>query len=152
MPSIECGFPNEPDRLAYEGPCVWVQVGFDPNYTPEEDVLSGFSERQYLALIDTGATESCVDATLARALELPIVDSRAIVGIHGPQLTESHQAQLHIPSLGVTFDGLFAGIHLRSSGTPFFALLGRDFLGMLTMEYNGATGSVTVSPSEIAQL
>ena len=49
-------------------------------------------------------------------------------------------------------NGRFAGIPLRSSGTPFFALLGRDFLGMLTMEYNGATGSVTVSPSEIAQL
>ena len=147
MAPVECGFPDEPDRLVYEGPFIWVQVGFDPNYYPEADTPTSFAEHQYLALIDTGATESCVDTTLAKALELPIVDSRAIVGIHGPQLTVSHRAQIHIPSVEVTYDGRFAGIPLRSSGTPFFALLGRDFLSMLTMEYNGTTGSVTVTAS-----
>jgi len=148
MASVQCGFPGDPNRLVDEGPYVWVQVGFDPTYNPDEDVMSGFAGREYLALIDTGATESCVDDTLARALELPVVDSRSIVGIHGPRLTPSYNAQFHIPSIGVTYDGQFAGIPLRSSGTPFFALLGRDFLSTVSMAYNGDTGSVTLKGKE----
>ena len=148
MASVQCGFPGDPNRLVDEGPYVWVQVGFDPTYNPDEDVMSGFAGREYLALIDTGATESCVDDTLARALELPVVDSRSIVGIHGPRLTPSYNAQFHIPSIGVTYDGQFAGIPLRSSGTPFFALLGRDFLSTVSMAYDGDTGSVTLKGKE----
>ena len=148
MASVQCGFPGDPNRLVDEGPYVWVQVGFDPTYNPDEDIMSGFAGREYLALIDTGATESCVDDTLARALELPVVDSRSIVGIHGPRLTPSYNAQFHIPSIGVTYDGQFAGIPLRSSGTPSFALLGRDFLSTVSMAYNGDTGSVTLKGKE----
>ena len=148
MASVQCGFPGDPNRLVDEGPYVWVQVGFDPTYNPDKDVMSGFAGREYLALIDTGATESCVDDTLARALELPVVDSRSILGIHGPRLTPSYNAQFHIPSVGVTYDGQFAGIPLRSSGTPFFALLGRDFLSTVSMAYDGDTGSVTLKGKE----
>ena len=148
MPSIECGFPDDPDLLAFNGPQIRVNIGFDPNYDPDTNSPLDFSEYLFPALIDTGATESCIDATLAKALELPVVDNRAIVGIHGPQVTDLHRAQIRIPDMGTTYDGRFAGIALRSSGAPFFALLGRDFLGMLTMVYTGGSGSVTIAVSQ----
>ena len=147
MPSIECGFPGDPGLLALNGPQIMVNIGFDPIYDPEINARLNIPEYLFPALIDTGATESCIDATLAKALELPVVDTRAIVGIHGPQATELHRAQIRIPDLSTSYDGRFAGIPLRTSGAPFYALLGRDFLTMLSMVYSGETGSVIVQSS-----
>ena len=146
MPSAESGFPGDPDLLISSGPFVRVRIGFEPQYDPDDsDRLPGIPSYQYPALIDTGATECCIDATLARALDLPVVDRISIVGAHGPQDTDMYRAQIYVPGLRAMFDGRVAGLPLRSAGQPFFALLGRDFLRMFTMVYDGPTGSVTIT-------
>ena len=144
MRSAECGFPDYPDQLVSLGPRIRVQIGFEPYYSRELGRLPDLPEYLLPALIDTGASNTCIDVTLAKALDLPVVDRQTLVGVHGPQETDFYRAQVHVPDLRAMFDRSVAGLPLRSERLPFFALLGRDFLKLFTMTYHGPTGSVTI--------
>ena len=102
MPIVECGFgpfgPLASAQLAAIGPTIPVDIGFNPTIfgqTPGADgattaadpastsvvpisapvPLALFSLIQNVpALIDTGATISCIDETLAKQLELPLIN------------------------------------------------------------------------------
>jgi predicted aspartyl protease len=95
-------------------------------------------------LVDTGATESCIDNLLASQLNLPIIDRRPISGVGGKQTVNMYLAQVHIPSLGFTIHGSFAGVDLKAGGQTHLALIGRTFLQSFTMIYEGKTGTVTI--------
>ena len=95
--------------------------------------------------MDTGASESHDDSTLANELQLPIFDRVSISGVHGKQELNLHLAQIYVPSLQFTTYGSFAGVHLISGGQRHYALIGRSFLRNFNMVYNGKTGSVTLS-------
>ena len=96
------------------------------------------------ALVDTGATESCIDSLLAAQLNLPIVDRRQIGGVGGAQLVNVHLAQVYVPTLSQTIYGAFAAVHLAAGGQAHQALVGRTFLQNVTMIYEGRTGTVTI--------
>jgi predicted aspartyl protease len=123
-----------------------VNIGFDPNYqpppspTPPVPGIAGIH-----ALVDTGATESCIDSQLAAQLNLPIVDRRKVSGVHGAEDVNVHLAQVYIPSLRFTIYGAFCGVHLAAGGQAHRALIGRSFLQGFTMTYEGRTGTVTLS-------
>ena len=128
-----------------QGPTILVDIGFDPNYKPAPNAkpIPGVSGVQ--ALVDTGATESCIDSQLAAQLNLPIVDRRKVSGAHGAQEVNVHLAQVHVPALSFTIYGAFAGVHLAAGGQQHRALIGRTFLQHVMMTYDGRTGLVTVS-------
>jgi len=150
MTQTKCGFDSIPggasgsELLAAYGPTLAVDIGFDSNYAPGPVVpvpgIKGIS-----ALVDTGASESCIDNLLAAQLNLPIVDRRPISGVHGTQMANMYLAQVHVPSLNFTIYGAFAGVDLVAGGQPHSALIGRTFLQRFTMVYEGATGTVTLS-------
>lgn len=150
MTRTRCGFNDTPmgsgkDLLASQGPTIFVNIGFDASYSPQNVIqipVPGI--RQARALVDTGATESCIDSLLAAQLKLPIVDRRQIAGVGGAQVVNMHLAQVHVPSLGQTIYGAFAAVHLVAGGQPHQALLGRLFLQHFTMIYEGRTGTVTI--------
>jgi len=50
--------------------------------------------RTMQAVIDTGATGSCIRSDLAESLELPVIDRKPLRGIHGPQDTDIVVAEL----------------------------------------------------------
>jgi predicted aspartyl protease len=147
-----CGFNSVPggasgiELLIAYGPTLMVDIGFDPLYNPTAAVLAlpvpGLTGIE--ALVDTGATESCIDNLLATQLNLPVVDRRPIAGVHGTQLANMHLAQIHVPTLHSTIYGMFAGVDLVAGGIPHKALIGRTFLQNYTMVYEGRTGSVTI--------
>ena len=144
MPQVECGFPANPLHLVGLGPRLDVQIGLDV------DALSSKAKpdlpaQTWSALIDTGATESCIDSGLATTLELPVVDRRTVSGALGGGEVNMHVAQIYIPSLDRTVEGLFAGVHLVAGGQPYAALIGRTFLLHYSMTYDGVSGSVTIS-------
>jgi hypothetical protein len=153
MAQAKCGFNDVPGGaagktlLSYVGPTILVDIGFDPTFDPETlpsgVPISGVEGVR--ALVDTGAGESCIDNILAASLNLPITDRRPVSGIHGSRLTSMHLAQIHIPSLGYTLYGMFAGVDLHAGGQPHLALLGRSFLQSFTMIYEGRTGNVILS-------
>lgn len=147
-----CGFNDTPgvtgqDLLVGMGPTLFVRIGFDQTYDPVRDlsVRTPILPQQDLkALVDTGATESCIDGGLAMQLNLPIVDRRRVSGIHGAGEVNVHLAHVFIPSLAFTIYGPFCAVDLVAGGQAHHALIGRTFLKAFTMIYDGRTGTVTL--------
>lgn len=148
--TTKCGFDSSggaagSELLAQYGPTLIVDVGFDSTFsaaltnTPVPGI-SGIN-----ALVDTGASESCIDSMLAHHLNLPIIDRKKISGIGGQQEINMHLAQIHVPSIPFTIYGSFAGVHLCAGGQAHQVLIGRSFLRHVTMTYEGKTGTVTLS-------
>ena len=140
---VECGFPI-PQNLVDFGPTLFVQIGFDSIYQPNIGNKPNLPTTIYPALMDTGATDSCIDSSLAANLNLPIVDRQNVAGVHGAHEVNMHLAQIHVPDLPFTVPGYFAAVHLRAGGQPHFALIGRTFLRDFKMIYDGVSGSVTL--------
>jgi predicted aspartyl protease len=125
------------------GPTLQVDIGFDPNHDAKLAVsppVAGVSGLH--ALVDTGATESCIDSLLAAQLNLPVVDRHLVAGVGGSHEVNVHLAQVHIPALNVTINGAFAGVQLRAGGQLHSALIGRTFLMNFKMVYDGPKGQV----------
>ena len=150
MVQIKCGFDSGPqgsgsELLVLNGPTLLVDIGFDPNYTPTAKGAPAAGIRMLPALVDTGATESCIDNLLASSLKLPIVDRRAVSGSAGSHMANVYLAQVHVPTLNWTIYGAFTGVDLAAGGQMLSALIGRTFLRHFTMTYEGRTGTVTIS-------
>jgi len=148
-----CGFNDTPgnpgsgsELLVGLGPTLLVNIGFDPHFNPQiakaPPVPSVIGVH---ALVDTGATESCIDALLAAQLNLPIVDQRQVSGIGGQHVVNMHMAQVFAPYLNFWQYGLFAGVNLAAGGQQHRALIGRTFLRFFTMIYEGRNGTVTIT-------
>jgi predicted aspartyl protease len=151
MAEAQCGFNSIPggaparELLVAYGPTLIVDIGFDPDYNGQAPVaLPVPGIKDIHALVDTGATESCIDSVLAAQLNLPIIDRRDVSGVHGKHQVNMHMAQVHVPSLNLTIYGVFAGVHLSSGGQAHNALIGRTFLRGCVMVYEGHTGVVTL--------
>ena len=144
MPTVSCGFDNQPDTLAHIGATLDIRIGLDLSYDPNGANPPDLGARLFPALIDTGASESGIDAELADDLRLPVVDRQTIAGVHGAASLNLHIAQMHVPDLGYAMHGEFIGVHLTRAGLPYFAIIGRNILRHLRMTYDGTTGSVTL--------
>ena len=141
MPTVDCGFEGGPGMsgsraLVLFGPTLRVRIGFDADFQPDGGVQ--------LALVDTGALDSCIDSSLAMELKLPIIGRQRVAGVHGPDDLNMHLARIHVPDLQGTLFGMFAGVHLAAGGQPHAALLGRSFLQNFIMTYDGRKGIVTL--------
>ena len=137
MTSIQIGSSTDPEareRLTSFGPLIQVQIGLTE---PPSD-----AEVHY-ALVDTGASDSCIDNTLAERLGLTPVDEETRLGVHGAGPVTIYHGWLRVTALGMNKHGRFGGADLAFA--PFKALLGRDFLKYCIMEYNGHTGLVTLT-------
>ena len=128
----------------FNGPTLRVQIGFDSDFNASTNTKVSLPETLHPALVDSGATESCIDSALAKVLDLPIVDEEYRSGAHGKHKLNIHLAQIYIPELDWTIFGKFAGVHLIAGGQPHYALIGRTFLQDFTMVYEGNTGVVTI--------
>jgi predicted aspartyl protease len=149
MPRTKCGFVDNPttgqkgcDALVTAGPSLLVDIGFDSGYAPSPGVIPKPAVTGVWALVDTGATASCIDSKLADDLHLPIIDRQKIAGIAGISEANIHLAQIHVPSLSYTIYGYFAAVNLTGGGQHHKALIGRTFLRSFTMIYSGQTGDV----------
>lgn len=153
MPRTNAGFPTAPTpsgALTLLGPTIYVDIGFDPAYKPQGATAPPTPGiRQVWALVDTGASECCIDSELAATLGLPVVDQRQIGGAGGATTVSYFLAQMHIPALSFTMWGELAGVHLAGGGQRHQALVGRTFLQRFTMAYDGRTGEVTIAGPDL---
>jgi predicted aspartyl protease len=151
MAQLKCGFNDTPDGvkgcdlLTVYGPTLVVDIGFDSSYDPKKGGVPVPGVKGINALVDTGATESCIDNLLAAELKLPIVDRRQIAGVGGTHMANVYLAQVHVVASQDTIIGAFAGVDLRAGGQVHSALIGRTFLRHFIMTYNGKTGDVAIS-------
>lgn len=147
MFSAKCGF-TDGNALVHKGPTLNVQIGFDPLHLALPDgnlYIPKLPDAVLPALVDTGATESCIDSSLAKQLNLPVVDRRRVAGAITAEKVDVYLAQIYVVSLDHVIYGRFAGVNLKSSGQEHYALIGRTFLRHFSMTYNGKSGSVTIS-------
>jgi predicted aspartyl protease len=100
---------------------------------------------QIPALIDTGATESCIDDALAKNLGRPLVDKHLVSGVGGQHVVDVYLGYVFVPSLNVVLTGLFCGVHLTAGGQFHQVLLGRTMLQNVVMIYDGVSGTVTLA-------
>ena len=154
MVQTKCGFDDAPggasgsELLASLGPTLVVDIGFDSTFDPAQLAAGKLPTPGITGvhgLVDTGASESCIDNLLAAQLNLPIVDRRMIAGSAGSHQVNVYLAQVHVPLLRYTIWGAFAGVDLKAGGQVHSALIGRTFLRGFTMTYEGRTGTVTLS-------
>jgi hypothetical protein len=150
MVTTRCGFDGSPiyhgrDLLALWGPTLYVLIGFDALHDPAKGGVPTLPQPLLPALVDTGASQSCIDDALAVQLNLPIVDRQKIAGVGGNHEVNMYLAQVHVPPLNFVINGSFAGVNLIGGGQQHHALIGRTFLQSFTMIYEGRTGTVTLS-------
>ena len=136
MSETKCGFDDGQgfkgrDLLVSHGPTIGVDIGFDRAFDPKSAAIPKAGITNVLALVDTGATESCIDIDLA--------------GAGGLHTADVYLAQIHVPALSFTVYGSFMGVNLAVGGLPHRVLLGRTFLQNFNMNYDGFSGTVTIS-------
>lgn len=98
-----------------------------------------------LALIDTGATSTCIDRTAAARMNLPVVDVVTMATAAAASTQHNvHPVSFEITGLPIQINGpRTIGVELQAQG--LLALIGRDLLSACTLHYNGPTGGFTLS-------
>jgi hypothetical protein len=80
MAETKCGFVDASgisgrEFLQVHGPTLLVDIGFDTAYDCNNRIgIPTLAATKLWALVDTGATESCIDNDLAEKLGLPTID------------------------------------------------------------------------------
>ena len=98
-----------------------------------------------LALIDTGATSTCIDEAAAARLNLPAIDVVTVASVsHASTQQSVHPIQIEVVGLPITIGAPRAiGAPLAAQG--LVVLIGRDVLQHCTLFYNGLIGSFSLS-------
>ena len=138
--------------LVQTGPILLVNIEDDPEYKYSENgstFNSGIT--QVKALIDTGATFSCIDDDLAQSLDLPLVDRRMFCLLNGKRELNAYLAHIVVPALSLFQHGIFYGLSFDEIDRPYRAVIGRTFLRDMMLVYDGRTGSVRITrqPSDL---
>ncbi len=132
--------------MMQRGPCVQTTIGLadviaqqilqqgKPLPTP----ISGF------ALIDTGASSTCIDDAIAQQLGLPVIDVVQMTSAsHANTQQNVYPAKITLMN-GINID-VPRAIGAALQAQNIIALIGRDFLQHCTLFYNGVTGEITLS-------
>ena len=148
MPLADAAFVDSEGRpdhaaLIQFGPSLEVVVS--PLVDPSEPAEGHTTQ----ALVDTGATQSCIDIHVAQSLNLPVVDFVMIAGAAGTKRHPLYAARVAIPRLEISEFGAFAGVDLGAGEQPHRVLLGRTFLQGTVMIYDGIRAQVTIASYRI---
>jgi predicted aspartyl protease len=129
------------------GPIVQVIIGVEQNMA-QQLVAQGVQLPQPIsgnALIDTGATTTCIDEGVAQQLNLPAIDVITIASAsHANARQNVYPTLIEVVGIAIKFNALRAiGVPLANQG--IHVLIGRDLLQHCTLFYNGMMGSFTLS-------
>ncbi len=97
-----------------------------------------------LAVIDTGASSTCIDDATAQRLQLPAIDVVNMTSASHASTQQNIYPVLIEVMGGIRIDVPRAvGANLEPQN--LVALIGRDFLQHCTLFYNGPTGAITLA-------
>jgi predicted aspartyl protease len=138
-----------PPRVALlqSGPCVQIIIGLAQSFV-EQLVQQGQTVPQPvtgMALVDTGASTTCIDDVLAQNLGFPVIDVVQMTSAsHAGTEANVYPIQMEIVGSPIRVNVPRAiGANLTPQG--IVALIGRDYLQHCTLFYNGFTGEITLS-------
>lgn len=96
------------------------------------------------AIIDTGASSTCIDDATAQRLQLPVIDVVNMTSASHASTQQNIYPVLIEVAGGLRIDVQRAmGANLAAQG--LVALIGRDFLQHCTFFYNGPSGLITLA-------
>jgi predicted aspartyl protease len=132
--------------LHQRGPVIQVSVTIEQNagkgLTAQGRTLPPL--KSGWALIDTGATNTCIDEQAARELGLPVIDvGRMTSATHAHQTCNIYPVQIVIPGTLALNSPRTVGAALASQ--DLLVLIGRDVLSKCNLFYNGPAGQFTLS-------
>lgn len=148
MPTAQAGFKRgtasetAADLLVRVGPTIRVDVGLrsaSRSWPPD------LPRKRIHALIDTGAGADGIDNTLARALNLPVVDRVEMSGIGGKHQTDVYMVRVYVPELDRLLFQRFTGVMLEEGDQTHRIILGRGFLRPYRLSYDGVTATVELT-------
>jgi len=150
------GAPSPTDlveQLRRDGAIVNVVIGVPASYAKQlQDAGNPVPPPQTIkAMIDTGASISTVSDAVATSAGLQQVGSVPIGGVGGVSTRPIYSAAFGVPDYNVAVDPIeIAGVSLPVGG--FDALLGRDILKALELNYAGIRGvfGLTQNPGNSA--
>lgn len=133
--------------LLQNGPVVQVIIELGQSFA-EPLVQQGQSVPQPIAgvaLVDTGASTTCIDDGLAQRLGFPAIDVVQMTSAsHAGTDANVYPIQMEIVGSPIKVNVPRAiGANLPPQG--IVALIGRDYLQHCTLFYNGITGQITLS-------
>lgn len=132
--------------LAHRGPVVTVSL------RPLARQLQAMAARgeaipaavEGLALVDTGATHTCVDEVAASRAGLSVVDWATITSAsHSGHRVPVFTCEIEVAGLGRNRVPRAMGANLEKQG--LLAIIGRDALGSTVFIYNGPSGSFSIA-------
>lgn len=133
--------------LQRQGPCVQVSIGLAQSIANQllQQGKSLPKPVSGVALIDTGATSTCIDDGAAKQLQLPVVNVVNVASAsHASTPQNVYPIQVEVVGLPISIEAPNAiGAALAPQG--LLALIGRDVLQHCTLFYNGITGEITLS-------
>ena len=134
------------EALATAGPRISVEVRVP---TALEQYLTAHGQLipspvSGTALIDTGATTSCVDSTTIQSLGVNPVNQVNSGTAGGPFLQYVYPAKFFLPNIQLTME-FSQAVGANLTGTGIIALLGRDILARMVFIYSGLSGRISVS-------
>ncbi len=133
--------------LQKQGPCVQVAIGLAQSIASQllQQGQSLPKPISGIALIDTGASSTCIDEAAAQQLSLPVVNVVNVASAsHASTPQNVYPIQIEVIGLPISIEAPYAiGAALAAQG--LLALIGRDVLQHCTLFYNGITGEITLS-------
>lgn len=131
------------------GPLVQVAI-WPPDFKPQQQTgtADALKIAFYMALIDTGASCTCISPKVVRDLKIPPIGKQPVSGVHGNNSTNAYQFQVVLafpqapqPS-GIMQANVMATLVTGVEFVPpsaFDVLLGRDILcsGSFSMSFDG---------------
>jgi predicted aspartyl protease len=136
-----------PVALQQRGPVVQVSITVEENVakTLVQQGQQVPTPKSGWALIDTGASVTCVDDQAAQELNLPVIDVVPMCSASHAQTQQNvYPVQITIPALGFNLQAPRAvGAALAAQG--LLLLIGRDVLQICTLFYNGPAGQITIA-------
>ena len=135
-----------PIALHMRGPVIQVSIGLEQNAA--QALLQQGKQVPTLktgwALIDTGASSTCIDEAAAKELGLPVIDTAKMSSAsHAETTCNVYPVQINVPPALSFSSPRTIGAALAAQG--LIALIGRDVLQHSTLFYNGLTGQITLA-------
>jgi predicted aspartyl protease len=131
--------------LQRRGPVVQVNVTIEQTFAkillsqgkPLPPTESGW------ALIDTGASQTCIDDAVAQRLGLPVIDVALMTSAsHAATQQNIYPVQIEMVGIPISIGSpRTMGANLKPQG--ILLLIGRDVLQHGTLMYNGIAGQIT---------